>query len=669
MEASEGFSVSSHSILRATRNCFFSRSPSPLRPTNLAQTILVTLVASPCSPTMALRATPRGRDGAARAHGIACFVLLAATAAAATPSNASRVAASTPAPRPIDPKLLAAASGLSPEAARVFLSRAAAAPPPSAPLIAAARRASNISANASLPLLEPVGTGATQATLPRARSTAVSSRIALPYAACSVTLTVTPGAGAAACSPVTLTAVVTKPGGAPAEGYIIFAADGAGLSPALRLTGGSANVTVTSLLPGVRALTAWYLRGESGTCNEGPSAPLAYPVSKTTPVVTVVPRPANLTAPACSMKAVKFDVTVGAAGGARDCATPGGVVGLYLVRGALPSVAAWSGLPSTPGAAQRRAAIKARVVNGLAEKLGAVASGGGGGTSKASGVGAMLAKLGGGLSFQQRSGGSAAATAATPSASTLPGLSLTPDGGVQIDFGRAASDVASTAALAAATGGGGGGPASTDPESADLAAATLAEAADLTAAEGQPLGGVSEASGGGAPVAATVATPAATPPPAPASTRPPSLTLVPASPPPQTPPHASPSHAAAAATDALTGATPPAAPRPALPALPPPFFGRRSLTGLTDDVAAAAARARGAVASDPLLHRVLGVGVLLPMELLPGTPSHALMAGGAAAGVAFPGTYTVVAQYSGDKRFEKGAGAVPFVIDASCPPA
>ena len=614
---------------------------------------------------MAACASPRGSHAVARAHAIAACVIVLAAMAAAAPSNASQGINTTSAHRPIDPKLLAAASGLSPAAARVFLSRAAAAPPLAAPLIAAARRASNISANASLPLLEPVGTGATQATLPRARTAAVSSRIALPYAACSVTLTVTPGAGAAACSPVTLTAAVTKPGGAPAEGYIIFAADGAGLSPALRLTGGSANVTVTSLLPGLRALTAWYLRGEGGTCNEGPSAPLAYPVSKATPVVTVAARPANLTAPACSMKAVKFDVTVGAAGGAHDCATPGGVVGLYLVRGALPSVAAWSGPPSTPGAAQRRAAIKARVVNGLAEKLGSVADGGGGSKSKASGVGAMLAKLGGGLSFQQKSGGSAPASTSIPPASTLPGLSLTPDGGVQIDFAGAASDAASTAALTAATGGAAG--ASTDPESADLAAATLAEAADLTAAEGQPLGGGREASD---EPGATTPPPATTPPatPAPASTRPLKLTLVS----PSTPPHASPSHAAAAATEALTDAAPPAGPLPAfpMPALPPPLFGRRrSLAGLTDDVAAAAARARGAVASDPLLHRVLGVGVLLPTELLPGTPSHALMAGGAAAGVAFPGTYTVVAQYSGDKRFDKGAGSVPFVIDASCPPA
>ena len=67
------------------------------------------------------------------------------------------------------------------------------------------------------------------------------------------------------------------------------------------------------------------------------------------------------------------------------------------------------------------------------------------------------------------------------------------------------------------------------------------------------------------------------------------------------------------------------------------------------------------------MHRVLGAGLLLPTELTPGSPSHAAL--GAAKlkfGITPPGQYTLVAQYSGDSRFEKASGIVPFDIDSSC---
>ena len=98
---------------------------------------------------------------------------------------------------------------------------------------------------------------------------------------------------------------------------------------------------------------------------------------------------------------------------------------------------------------------------------------------------------------------------------------------------------------------------------------------------------------------------------------------------------------------------------------PLPHFGRRrnSRRRLQDWIS----DIQGAVAADPLLHRVLGAGLLLPTELTPGSPSHAAL--GAAKlkfGITPPGQYTLVAQYSGDSRFEKASGIVPFDIDSSC---
>lgn len=556
--------------------------------------------------------------------------------------------------------------------------------------------------------------------------TAMEPATQVGFQACSITLSADPPS-ASACSPVTLSAKVQLPGGSgagaggsPASGVVVFGDNGVALGPPTALSpDGTAGVRVTSLLPGKHNLVAWYLRcSEPGaSCNEGFSAPLVYSVSRVPALVTVRASPASLSAASssngtaaapstCSLKSVAFDVAVGAPGGVRDCATPGGVVALYLVKGRLSSVGSWSG----PLLLQAKESAASASSSAAKSATGGASSGGGvfrsqakkkatdalvgAATSAADSVARIFAKQVG-----QESGDGAIASGSGYS---------TGSGGVSIgglDLGRAvASAKAAAAALSAVSGGGGAteksgdssssnpfaglpaplasaiashlasqrpsseeareaaktvvAAAAADDESAEIAtravdAAAAAEAADDRRVQKEKRAATSSSGSSSKPVAAApeVAAPATKAAPAATAATP-------------TPP------AQSTSTTAGGGGGDGGGLFSHLPHLLPagggggPLrFGRRSSRRLQEWLS----DIQAAVASDPLLHRVLGAGLLLPTELAPGAPSHAAL--GAAKlkfGVTPPGQYTLVAQYSGDSRFEKASGIVPFDIDASC---
>jgi len=539
------------------------------------------------------------------------------------------------------------------------------------------------------------------------------------YLACSITLSAGPLPTATACSPVTLSAKVERPSGAgPAAGVVVFGDNGVALGPPTQLAAdGTASITVTSLLPGKRNLIAWYLRGNApgANCNEGFSAPLVYSVARAPALVTVRASPARLSSASsnsssssaspntCSWKDVAFDVSVGAPGGVRDCATPGGVVALYLLKGRPSSVGSWSGPLLLQAKETLAAAGKSATEGGASSTTTNLASGSifksqakkkatdallGAATSAANSVARIFARQ-----VQDSGSGDGGTSAGGLSSGGSSGGSAGSSGGVSVgglDLGRAvASAKAAAAALSAVSGGGAtdeksgetsssasfaGLPAplasaiashlasqrpssadardaaktvvsaaASDDESAEIAARAIDAVAAAEAADDRRVQGERAAAAGAGGSSSSFSKPA-------------TAAVVPA----------------AAATETATTAKPAASPSPPsgvggllshLPHLSPPHFGRRSSRKLLDWVS----DIQAAVAADPLLHRVLGAGLLLPTELAPGAPSHAAL--GAAKlkpGITPPGQYTLVAQYSGDSRFEKASGTVAFDIDSSC---
>ena len=599
-------------------------------------------------------------------------------------------------------------------------------PRPSTAAAAAATQTSSFAASGRLPATYGIS------------ETAMEPATQQGYEACSITLSADPPS-ASACSPVTLTARVLRPGphGA-ASGVVVFGDNGVALGPPIPLdAGGAASVTVTSLLPGKHNLVAWYLRGNApgASCNEGFSAPLAFPVARAPALVTVRASPASLAssssssspspsssssndgsvaANTCSLKSVAFDVAVGAPGGVRDCATPGGVVALYLVRGRLSGVGSWSGpllLQARESLASASAAASASAGRAASDGASGAAPLGpgvfrsqakrkatdalmGAATSAANSVARIFAKQ----VLNQEGGGSGEGGIGPLSSASSSASSSSSTGGISVgglDLGRAvASAKAAAAALSAVSGGGGtekdgssstssafaGLPAplasavashlasqrpsnddareaaktvvsaaASDDESAEIAARAIDAVAAAAAADDRRVQERTAAAAASGSSSKSASAPAA--------------------------PDVATSAAAGAAATTTTTATPTLTASGGggllshlphlLPSggIPLPHFGRRSRRSLQDwtsDIQAA-------VAADPLLHRVLGAGLLLPTELAPGAPAHAAL--GAAKlkfGITPPGQYTLVAQYSGDSRFEKASGIVPFDIDASC---
>ena len=328
--------------------------------------------------------------------------------------------------------------------------------------------------------------------------TAMEPAAQVGYEACSVTLSASdpPSSGSGgttpACSPVTLTARVERPAGAgPAAGIVVFGDNGVALGPPVPLSAadGTASITVTSLLPGKHNLVAWYLRGSApgASCNEGFSAPLAYSVARAPALVTVRASPPSLSAASssssggnssntCSLKSVAFDVAVGAPGGVRDCATPGGVVALYLVKGRLSSVGSWSG-PLLLQAKESVASAGRAAAAGSGSGAGVASGGGvfrsqakkkatdtllGAATSAANSVARIFSKQ---LAQEESENGSGATSSGS---SSTGGISV---GG--LDLGRAvASAKAAAAALSAVSGGGGGGGA-TEKSGGDSSASSF----------------------------------------------------------------------------------------------------------------------------------------------------------------------------------------------------
>jgi len=275
------------------------------------------------------------------------------------------------------------------------------------------------------------------------------------------------GAAIPACSPVTVYAHVEVPGGLPAgfpplDGFITFSTDGIAATAPLRLVSESdssasisANVTRWRVhpagkdgTPGGAALTAYYAPagGNSSACASGSSSPLAVPVKRATPLVSVSPSPAVLAKTAsstCSLADLHAVVNVGAAGDVADCATPTGLVTLHVVRGAVGStpLRAANLLPVASQAITAKVAqVAAAEVTAAAMKAGhsAAATGSWKQAAAAGLVGARqeatllaldaVAGVGGGGGDAKRARQAAAATAtgATPSQ------------------GRAAADVVST---------------------------------------------------------------------------------------------------------------------------------------------------------------------------------------------------------------------------------
>ena len=208
-----------------------------------------------------------------------------------------------------------------------------------------------------------------------------------PALPCTLTVSADlPPAGAAipACSPVTVYASVNVVGGLPAgapplDGFITFSTDGIAATAPLRLVSSAADrssATASAVVtrwrahpigkddtPGGAALTAWYAPagGNSSACVSGSSAPLAVPVKRATPVVSVSPSPATLAKSAnstCSLADLHARVNVGAAGEVTDCATPTGLVTLHVVRGdvATTPLHAANLLPAISNAAQAKVA-------------------------------------------------------------------------------------------------------------------------------------------------------------------------------------------------------------------------------------------------------------------------------------------------------------------------
>ena len=208
--------------------------------------------------------------------------------------------------------------------------------------------------------------GVDQAVLEAAAASTSASpttpKAAPPASPCSLTVSADlppDGSAIPACSPVTVYATVAVTGGLPVsapplDGFITFSTDGIAATAPLRLvsTGlGTASVSTNVTrwrvhpagkdgTPGGAALTAYYAPagGNSTACDSGSSAPLAVPVKRATPVVSVSPSPAVLaktTNSTCDLKDLHAVVNVGASGGVTDCATPTGLVTLHVVRGSV----------------------------------------------------------------------------------------------------------------------------------------------------------------------------------------------------------------------------------------------------------------------------------------------------------------------------------------------
>jgi hypothetical protein len=402
-----------------------------------------------------------------------------------------------------------------------------------------------------------------------------------PPLACALTVSADlppGGAPVPACSPVTVYATVTvqdglPPGAPPLDGFVTFATDGIAATAPLRLTpspassaGASATVTRWRVHPVGKddtpaagaALTAWYspAGGNSSACVAGSSAPLAVPVARSTPLVSVSPNPATLAkAPnaTCDLKDLHARVVVAAAGGVTDCATPTGLVTLHVVPGDVRDVRAANFLPSLSQA------TKAKVAQVAAAE-------------------ATAAALKAGRAAAERGSWKAAAAAGLEGAREEAVL-LALDGAAGLGKKKQEKKEEKS------------GSADPDPSQAQ-------HAADIAA-------------GGGGP---------------------------------------------AALLDRARAAL--------LADLPPLPFGRRRRRLLGP--------IKAAIDSHAFAHRKVGAGVLLPTQLLPGQPGHALIvpAGGAAAvgPRLIPGRpYTLVAQYSGDDNFEKAAGVGALVVDGSCP--
>lgn len=556
-----------------------------------------------------------------------------------------------------------------------------------------------------------------------------------------------------ACEPVTLTARLAGPNGGPvAGGYITFASDG-GANPALPvpLSGeGIAFGNSSGLLPGVRQLTATYSRGGGRAstatpaapasrllpshCQEGTSPPIALGVTRGVPAVSVTAVPASGLAPGtptgCDLGKTAFYVSVlpkaaaaQAGGGSSGCATPTGVVSVYLVRGALAAdqVGEWDG-PVSNAAATAVSGLR----DGAATAVSAAATaalGGGGGSGSGGGAAQPAAPVAAAVVSHLLPGGDKAANRAIAAAAGNGGgpASVLPD--------TLTALVQSAARTAGKVTGGGGEPAAAGQPAAPVAAAAAAAAGVAPPPPPPPAPPVAAAAPAATAPATAVVDTLATPP----------LPAVSAQPPLPTPPAAAsatiPSttagdlpaalhvfvdtfnaevgggggRAGVSVPAAVASATDGAAPAHPLPAAAVPASPLPPASSARGEVAPAKARSSGralqapfpslpslpasppfsnlasARAAAPLLgHRLLGVGVLVPADFLPGAPASATVKPGSrtagAGGVPrppppgspgglaplLPGAHTIVVTYSGDDVFERGVGVTDFDIADGC---
>ena len=423
-----------------------------------------------------------------------------------------------------------------------------------------------------------------------------------PTDPCTITLTASPSTPTLACAALTLTAAVARSKSTLADGVITFYANGRAVTPSVALVDGSATAVVTSLTPEAYTLTAAYTPSSSAA---GCSAGVSAALAHG--VRKAVPALSVTPVPAVLTPPADCDITRAqfwvAARPPPGCPPATGGLVAYLVPGVIRDPAVWRPL-APPGAADAARMAAAAVRGGQAAA-----------STAFSGVSGLLGGAVGGA--QPVAAQPVAAAASTPT-TTQPSPSLLP----ALEPARLPAIVRAVQAGYAVGRQAGAG--------AVVSAVQVAPQAAAVEALPQP----------SAPPVNT--TPHTTTSPSPSLT----LSLL--------------THRPDARIDAAAASR--AAHAGAL--TPPRTLGdRRRLRQATASIINATTLAN-AGAGSPLGHLVLGAAPLLPSSIIPGASSR----GGItpATGVAPPGDYTVVVQYSGDPNYEAGAVGGAFVVDRGC---